>query len=63
MTFHEIDWSEIYEASTTNNAFLVSHERYTRAVMHAGMANWRFPLKSMAGKTFPAFPAHAERAI
>ena len=34
-----------------------------RAVMHAGIANWRFPLKSVAGKTFPAFPAHAQPAI
>ena len=34
-----------------------------RAVMHAGVANWRFPLKSVAGKTFPAFPAHAQHAI
>ena len=23
-------------------------------VMHAGVANWWFPLKSMVGKTFPA---------
>ena len=26
-------------------------------VMHAVIANWRFPLKSVEGKTFPAFPA------
>ena len=25
--------------------------------MHAGVANRRFPLKSVSGKTFPAFPA------
>ena len=25
-----------------------------RAVMHAGIANLRFPLKSVVGKTFPA---------
>ena len=35
-----------------------------RAVMHAGIANLRFPLKSAAGgKTFPAFPVHAQPAI
>ena len=34
-----------------------------RAVMHAGIANYRLPLKLMAAKTFPAFPAHAQRAI
>ena len=28
--------------------------------MHAGIANQPFSLKSMAGKTFPAFPAHAQ---
>ena len=39
------------------------HVRDARAVMHAGIANWRFPLTSVAGKTFPAFPAHAQPAI
>ena len=34
------------------------HVRHARAVMHGGIANLRFPLKSMAGKAFPAFPAH-----
>ena len=37
--------------------------RDARAVMHAGIANWRFPLKSVAGKTFPTFPVHAQPAI
>ena len=32
-------------------------------VMHAGIANLRFPLMSVAGKTFPAFPVHAQPAI
>ena len=36
---------------------------HARTVMHAGVANLRFPLKSVAGKTFPAFPAHAQPAI
>ena len=31
--------------------------------MHAGVANKRFPFKSVAGKTFPAFPVHAQPAI
>ena len=31
--------------------------------MHAGIPNYRFPLKSMAGKTFPALPAPAQPAI
>ena len=31
--------------------------------MHAGIANLGFPLKSVAGKTFPAFPTHAQPAI
>ena len=37
--------------------------RDARAVMHAGIANWRFPLKSVARKTFPTFPVHAQPAI
>ena len=36
------------------------HVRHARAVMHAGIANQHFPLKSVAGKTFPTFPAHAQ---
>ena len=32
-------------------------------VMHVGIANKRFALKSVAGETFPAFPAHAQPAI
>ena len=39
------------------------HVRDARAVMHVGIANLRFPLKSVAGKTFPAFPAHAQLAL
>ena len=39
------------------------HHGNARAVMHAGIVNWRFPLKLVAGKTFPAFPAHAQPAI
>ena len=39
------------------------HVRDKRAVMHTRIANWRFLLKSVAGKTFPAFPAHAQPAI
>ena len=31
--------------------------------MHAGIAKWWFPFKSVAGKTFPAFPEHAQPAI
>ena len=34
-----------------------------RAVMHAGIVNWRFPLKSVSGKTLPAFQAHAQPVI
>ena len=37
--------------------------RDARTVMHAGIANKRFPLMLVAGKTFPAFPAHAQPAI
>ena len=33
---------------------------HARAVMHAGIANPRFPLKAVMGKTFPAFPAQAQ---
>ena len=36
------------------------HVRHACAVMHVGIANWRFPLKSVAGKTFPTFPVHAQ---
>ena len=39
------------------------HIRDARAVMHAGITNWWFPLKSVAGKSFPAFPAHTQPAI
>ena len=34
-----------------------------RAVMHAGIANYQFPLQPVAGKTFPASPVHAQPAI
>ena len=40
--------------------------RYVRdahAVMHAGIANWRFPLKSAVEKTFPAFPTHEQHPL
>ena len=37
--------------------------RHARAVIHAGIANYWFPLKSMAWKPFPAFPAHAQPVI
>ena len=37
----------------------IHHERDARSVMHGGIVNLRFPLESMAGKTFPAFPLHA----
>ena len=37
--------------------------RHVRAVMHAEIAKWRFPLKSVVGKTFPAYPVHAQPAI
>ena len=39
------------------------HVRDARAVMHAGIANYWFPLKSVAGKTFPTFPAHAQPTL
>ena len=38
------------------------HVRDAHAVMHARISNQRFPLKSAAWKTFPAFPAHAQPA-
>ena len=37
--------------------------RHARAMMHVGIANLRFSLKSGAGKTFPALPAHAQPAL
>ena len=37
--------------------------RHARAVMHAEIANYRFPVKSVAGETFLEFPAHAQPAI
>ena len=36
---------------------------HVHAVMHAGIANQRFPFNSVVGKTFPAFPAHAQPVI
>ena len=37
--------------------------RVARAVMHAGIANSRFPLKSVAGETVPIFPALVHSTI
>ena len=39
------------------------HVRDARVLMHVGIASCRFPLKLVAGKTVPAFPAHAQLAI
>ena len=39
------------------------HVRDARAVMHDGIANKRFPLNPVAGKTFLAFLAHAQTRI
>ena len=41
----------------------LSDSGHARAVMHAGIANSRFSLKSVAGKTFLTFPAHARPAV
>ena len=38
------------------------HVRDARAVMHAGIANYRFPLL-LAGKMFLAFPAYPQPTI
>ena len=40
----------------------MTHVRAARAAMHVGIANLRFPLKSVTGK-IPAFPAFAQPAI
>ena len=37
--------------------------RDARDVMHAGITNWHFPLKPVAGKTSPAFPADVQPII
>ena len=37
--------------------------RHARAGMHVGAAEYLFPLKSVAEKTFPTFPAHEQPAI
>ena len=39
------------------------HVRHARVVMHVGIANWWFPLKSDRGKRLQSFPAHAQPAI
>ena len=39
------------------------HVRDARALMHVEIVNWRFPLKLVAGKTFPPFSAHAQPTI
>ena len=46
-------------AGNAGNVFSRHRVCYTRAVIHAGIVNWWFPLKSVEGKTFPAFPVHA----
>ena len=38
------------------------HVRDAHAVMHAGIDNYRFPFKLLAGGTFPVFPAHVQHA-
>ena len=53
-------------AGNAGNAFPVTagkrsrhasrHVRHARAVMHAGIANLRFPLKSAAGENVPGIP-------
>ena len=42
---------------------MICNLRHARAVMHASIDDYRFPLESVAGKTFPTFPAHAQPAI
>ena len=42
---------------------LLRHVRHARAVMHAGIASQRFPLKSVARKIFSASPTYAQPAI
>ena len=39
------------------------HARHARVVVHARIANLWFPLKSVVGKSFRAFPAHAHPAL
>ena len=39
------------------------HVHDARTVMHAGIANWRFPLMSVVGKTLPSFGANAQPVI
>ena len=39
------------------------HVHQARAVMHAGIANWQFPLRAVVEKTLPAFPAHAQPTV
>ena len=40
-----------------------STARDARAMMNVGIANKLFPLKSVAGKAFPAFSVYAQPAI
>ena len=41
----------------------LSDSGHVLAVMHAETANKIFPFKPVVGKTFPAFPLHAQPAI
>ena len=43
--------------------YLFFSNMVSRAVMHTGVVNQQFPLKRVAGKTFPAFPVQAQPAI
>ena len=59
--------TRIFGKLTSRMAFLVYNVlglmTVARAVMLDGIANWWFPLKSVAGKTFLSFPAHAQLTI
>ena len=41
----------------------LSDSGHVRAVMHVGIGTWRFPFKSVMGKTRPVFPVYAQPAI
>ena len=52
-----------WQLSDKNSVGFLWDSGHARAVMPAGIANQRFPLKSVVEKTFPAFPTHAQPAI
>ena len=64
ITIHDFQcWSLWMNRSFLSDTLMGMSFRHARAVMHAGIANYLFSLKSVSGKSFPTFLVHAQPAI